>query len=352
MASRSRNQVASIRQTGGARVRRRRGWQRWNDGREARRADRAPPGGRCIPREARRRTALARSRNGHRALRDHSRTGARRLRGRVRGQGSGPRPPGGGEGRSPGSRHGGGRQGLPGGRGDCSPGPSEPDHPPRGGEERARAVPGVRVASREDAGSPDRGRSAPGTGGGSHRDRGCSRSRACPRRGSDPPGSQARERVRHEQGAGEDPRLRDGPRLRASSTLRRHAGLHGAGAVGGRSGGRAHRRLRAGRDALPDALGRVPVPGREGEVVGGAGDSPEARRARRPRTRRTGREDARPDTQGTTARRHGGAGGAHAHRGAGSGGGRRMERRRSMQRGGRRPSATCSRSSSDATSSA
>jgi hypothetical protein len=46
-----------------------------------------------------------------------------------------------------------------------------------------------------------------------------------------------RERVRHEPGAGEDPRLRDGTCVRPPPALRWNAGLHGAGAVGGRSGG-------------------------------------------------------------------------------------------------------------------
>ena len=220
--------------TGGARGRRRRGCQRWSDGRPARCADGPPPGGRGKPREARGRTTFAPSRNGRRALRDHPGTGPRRLRRRLRGQGPGPRPPGGGEGRPPRPHHGGGGQGLPRGRGHREAVPPQPDHPPRGGPERARAVPGVRAASREDAGSPDRGRAASSPGGGAHRDGGGPRARPRPRRGSDPPGSQARERLRHEQGAGEDPRLRDGARLRAQAAQRRHAGLHGAGAVGGR----------------------------------------------------------------------------------------------------------------------
>ena len=153
LADRSPDQVASIRLTGGARGRRRRGWQRWSDGRQARCADRPPPGGRGSPGEARGRAGLAPSRNGRRALRDHPGTGPRRLRCGLRGQGPGPRPPGGGEGRPPRSHHRGGRQGLPRGRGHRPPRPPQPDHPLRGGAERARAVPGVRAASREDAGS-------------------------------------------------------------------------------------------------------------------------------------------------------------------------------------------------------
>ena len=53
-----------------------------------------------------------------------------------------------------------------------------------------------------------------------------------------------------------------------------HARLHGAGAVGGRAGGRADRRLRAGGDAPPDAVRRVPVPGGEGRWSAGAAAAP------------------------------------------------------------------------------
>ena len=144
-------------------------------------------------------------------------------------------PAGGGEGRPPRPHHRGGREGLPRGRGHRPARPPQPDHAPRRGAERARAVPRLRAAAREDARSADRGRAAPGPGGGAHRDGGGPRPRPRPRRGGDPPGSQARERLRHEQGAGEDPRLRDGARLRAQAPLRRDAGLHGAGAVGGRA---------------------------------------------------------------------------------------------------------------------
>jgi hypothetical protein len=58
MASPSPYQVASKGLTGGARVRRRRGWQRSSDGPRARYADGPPSGGRCGPREARRGAAF------------------------------------------------------------------------------------------------------------------------------------------------------------------------------------------------------------------------------------------------------------------------------------------------------
>ena len=186
----------------------------------------------------------------------------------------------------------------------------------------------------------DRGRAAPGPGGRPHRDGDRPRAVPRPRGGSDPPGLEARERLRDDQGAGEDPRLRDGACVRAASPERRDAGLHGTGTVGGLPRGRADGRLRTRGDALPDAVGGVPVPGTGGEVGGGPRDAPEAGRSWRTGACRRGGADARPDAQGAPPRRGGGAGGAPAHRGQapGEAGGRLAPGSRAAEEGDlRRP---------------
>ena len=269
-------------------------------------------------RAARGRTGIAPARNGHRAVRDHARTGARRLRCRLRGQGPGPRPAGGGEGRPAGTHRRGGRQGSP-ARPRQSPASLHPN-----------------LITLFDVGTQRR--------------RAISSSSSC---------SAGRRSIS---------RIEEGPlpvqeAVHIATEVARglaHAHAEGVihrdlkpanvfvtnkGQVKILDFGMAHafgrRRLSGGtpaymapeqwEDAPEDErtdvfalgvmlyrmlTGEYPFPEGQGRWSAEPATRAEARRAGSARTRRAGREDARPGPQPrTTPRRRGGAGGAHAHRG-------------------------------------
>ena len=107
------------------------------------------------------------------------------------------------------------------------------------------------AGARPDAGGRGRARGRPGGPGAGPR----------PRRRAPAPRPQARQRLPHRVGRREGDGPGPGPLLRPADRPVGHAGLHGPRAVEGGGAGRAHRRLRTGRDALRDAGGAAPLRG-------------------------------------------------------------------------------------------
>ncbi len=145
--------------------------------------------------------------------------------------------------------------------------------------------------------SPDRGRAA-----GGHRP-GARSARLLARARRDPPRHQARQRAGERDGRGQDLGLRHrAPRALARAAGRRgggHALLHGARAVRGPRGRRAHRHLRRRRDGLRGAVRQEPVlgnrrrPGRADPAHAAAAaelDRPAAAGRARRRTRQGARQ--------------------------------------------------------------